>query len=72
MLKKDFNAWRKQLVNDFESVLPPHLLHIKADLYEAGALYVSLTGSGSAFYGIFNRKPELFAYKNGKVAMVAL
>jgi len=72
VLKKDFNAWRKQLVNDFESVLPTHLLHIKTDLYEAGALYASLTGSGSAFYGIFNRKPESFVCENGKVATVVL
>ncbi len=60
VLEKDFSAWRKLLVNDFESVLPQQLLNIKTELYRAGALYASLTGSGSAFYGIFDRKPNRF------------
>jgi 4-diphosphocytidyl-2-C-methyl-D-erythritol kinase len=31
---------------------------IKERLYGAGALYASMTGSGSAFYGIFKEKPD--------------
>jgi 4-diphosphocytidyl-2-C-methyl-D-erythritol kinase len=48
--------WRNRLRNDFE--IPvfqqyPELGKIKARLYGAGAIYASLTGSGSSLYGIF-------------------
>ena len=45
-----------KLKNDFEQVvfpLQPEMSDIKAKLYELGALYASMTGSGSALYGIF-------------------
>jgi 4-diphosphocytidyl-2-C-methyl-D-erythritol kinase len=50
------SQWRNRLRNDFE--IPvfqqyPELKKIKARLYEAGAIYASLTGSGSGLYGIF-------------------
>ena len=54
--------WGDQLKNDFELLLFhdfPQLAAIKKELLEAGAFYVSLTGSGSGIYGIFERKPEL-------------
>jgi 4-diphosphocytidyl-2-C-methyl-D-erythritol kinase len=48
--------WRNTVTNDFE--LPaffyyPELTAIKEWLYETGALYASMTGSGSCFFGIF-------------------
>jgi 4-diphosphocytidyl-2-C-methyl-D-erythritol kinase len=55
---KNFELWRKELVNDFEVLMPAELLMIKEKLYGAGALYASMTGSGSAFYGIFKEKPD--------------
>ena len=58
VLSGDFSLWRKYLVNDFESVLPQELIDIKKSLYESGALFASMTGSGSAFYGIFSEKPQ--------------
>ena len=48
--------WRDRLVNDFEQPvfqLHPELAAIKPALYARGALYASLTGSGSSFFGIF-------------------
>lgn len=48
--------WRDQLVNDFEQPifqLHPELAAIKPTLYAHGALYASLTGSGSSFFAIF-------------------
>jgi 4-diphosphocytidyl-2-C-methyl-D-erythritol kinase len=50
--------WRDHLVNDFEiPVLNefPVLNDIKKELYKSGALYASMTGSGSSFYGIFEK-----------------
>jgi 4-diphosphocytidyl-2-C-methyl-D-erythritol kinase len=50
--------WRDTLVNDFETSLfdrYPVLARIKKELYERGALYASLTGSGSGLFGIFQK-----------------
>ncbi len=55
------DEWRHFLKNDFEGSLfsqYPELAEIKKTLYRQGALYASMTGSGSAFYGIFDEKPE--------------
>lgn len=48
--------WRHVAFNDFERSLFPHypdLYRIKEELYDGGAVYSSLTGSGSVVYGIF-------------------
>jgi 4-diphosphocytidyl-2-C-methyl-D-erythritol kinase len=49
--------WKTTISNDFEPGAIktfPVLGEIKNWLYEMGALYASMTGTGSAFYGIFN------------------
>lgn len=49
--------WKGLLVNDFENVLfekYPQIKTIKEKLYESGAVFSSMTGSGSAVFGIFN------------------
>lgn len=51
-------SWKDELYNDFEkTVFPqyPVIRVIRDRLYEAGAVYASLTGSGSAVYGIFEK-----------------
>ncbi len=51
--------WKDELKNDFEEPVLrryPRLNIIKEKLYEAGAVYVSMTGSGSSFYGIFRSR----------------
>lgn len=50
------NTWKENLVNDFEEPLfkkHPLLKEIRDQLYEAGATYASMTGTGSSVYGIF-------------------
>ena len=51
------DTWRLTIRNDFEdSLFPkyPVLGRIRRQLYEAGAVYASMSGSGSTVYGIFN------------------
>lgn len=48
--------WRARLVNDFEpSVMRkyPAISELKKSFYEAGAEYASMSGSGSAVFGVF-------------------
>lgn len=52
--------WRETVCNDFErSVFEQHprLRQLKQRLYDSGALYASMTGSGSAFFGLYNGQP---------------
>jgi 4-diphosphocytidyl-2-C-methyl-D-erythritol kinase len=59
IVQKPIADWKNELVNDFEQPvfeLHPEIKQIKEELYEAGALYASLTGSGSSVFGIFEKK----------------
>ncbi len=58
------SAWKNNLINDFEAPVFEEyeaLKIIRELLYEAGAEYASLTGTGSCVYGIFEdkKKPDL-------------
>ena len=55
-LAQPMREWRATVSNDFEATLAPThpvLASIKQQLYAAGATYASLSGSGSAVYGLF-------------------
>ena len=54
-------TWRDTLVNDFEEsvfALHPEIGNIKQQLYDMGATYAAMTGSGSALFGLFKECPE--------------
>ena len=56
VLQQDVRTWKEVVVNDFESPLfvkIPELKSVKEELYREGALYASMSGSGSAFFGLF-------------------
>ena len=56
IVKRPVEEWRELMVNDFEeSVFPqfPAIAAIKDEMYRMGALYASMSGSGSSVYGIF-------------------
>lgn len=49
--------WKNYLINDFEkSIFPkyPKIEQIKNALYDQGAVYASMSGSGSAVFGLFD------------------
>ncbi len=58
---KPMEEWKDYLINDFEKFVftqHPELETLKKQLYDSGALYASMSGSGSAFFGIFHSQPE--------------
>ncbi len=57
---RPISEWNEQITNDFEKTIfkkYPLIGSIKQALYDSGALYVSMSGSGSSVYGIFRDKP---------------
>lgn len=64
ILQLPISSWRDTLINDFEAPIfkaYPALQNIKETLYQKGALYAAMTGTGSTVYGIFetNNIPEI-------------
>lgn len=60
-LPVDQKDWNNLLVNDFETAIFaqfPEIGKIKKMLFEMGALYASMSGSGSAVFGLFREKPS--------------
>lgn len=60
-IQKPVSEWKNLIKNDFEkSVFAkyPEIATIKNKLYEMGALYASMSGSGSSVFGIFEKEPE--------------
>ncbi len=59
VIKLPVIEWRMMLSNDFEKVVfdtYPEIASIKKELYELGAVYASMSGSGSTVYGIFEKE----------------
>ena len=62
IITKDPSTWKDLLHNDFEpSVFSkfPQIAAIKTRFYEHGAVYASMTGSGSTVYGLFPSTAQL-------------
>ena len=56
IIEKPITDWKNSLINDFEAPVfkaEPKLLVIKDQLYQLGAIYASMSGSGSSLFGIF-------------------
>ncbi|MBO6097626.1 MAG: 4-(cytidine 5'-diphospho)-2-C-methyl-D-erythritol kinase [Bacteroidales bacterium] len=56
ILRQPVTSWKDSLENDFEKTVfakYPALASVKAELYEKGAVYAAMSGSGSACFGIF-------------------
>ncbi len=58
VLRQPISTWKKDLQNDFETTVfakYPALAPVKAQLYARGAVYAAMSGSGSAFFGLYPR-----------------
>jgi 4-diphosphocytidyl-2-C-methyl-D-erythritol kinase len=59
IIQKPISEWKALLINDFEAPVfkaEPTLLAIKEKLYQIGAIYASMSGSGSSLFGIFPKQ----------------
>ncbi|MBQ4474718.1 MAG: 4-(cytidine 5'-diphospho)-2-C-methyl-D-erythritol kinase [Bacteroidales bacterium] len=61
-IKLPLAQWKNCIKNDFEPTVfaeNPLLAEIKQKLYERGAIFAQMSGSGSTMYGIFDKKPQV-------------
>lgn len=61
IVRQPIETWKEELINDFEAPifkLHPELAEIKEKLYQQGAKYAAMSGSGSALFGIFETEPN--------------
>jgi len=72
------HTWHSYITNDFEIPIfnhYPEIMQIKKSLYQLGAVYSQMSGSGSAVYGIFETKPSIDllkqTFKDAKVILCA-
>ena len=62
LFSHEISDWKKYIVNDFEDFVfkvYPKVGELKSALYKLGAVYCSMTGSGSSVYGIYEKKPKI-------------
>ena len=73
IIAQPVSSWKDLLKNDFEeSVFEEHpaIAGIKTALYDKGAVYASMSGSGSCVYGLFKEVPEGFAFPINYITLI--
>lgn len=73
VIELPIEEWKGHMVNDFEeSVFPqfPAIEAIKEEMYRQGAIYASMSGSGSSVYGLFKADALLPDVDFGKKAFI--
>ena len=74
LLSKEVLEWKNGVKNDFEaSIFPNHptIEKVKTQLYDLGADYASMTGSGSTVFGLFENEPQQFHFPEGYSVKIA-
>ena len=75
LLQRPIEEWQGVVKNDFE----PHIFaahsaiaELKKAMLDAGALYASMSGSGSAVFGIFDGEPQIEISNNNYLKITKL
>ena len=58
IIQQPISTWKDELLNDFETPVMecfPEIKYLKEQLYHLGAIYASMSGSGSTVFGIFEK-----------------
>ena len=61
VVQQPVETWKDELINDFEEsvfALHPEIGEVKERLYQMGAAYAAMSGSGSALFGLFREHPD--------------
>jgi 4-diphosphocytidyl-2-C-methyl-D-erythritol kinase len=75
LIGQPIHQWRDTLTNDFEAPLfgeYPVLRKIKQTLYDRGAIYAAMTGSGSCLFGIFEKGKAEATGWNGDYEVISI
>ena len=67
IIQQPISTWKDELQNDFESPVAekyPQIKTIKEDLYNMGAVYAAMSGSGSTVFGLFETAVSLTQFEN--------
>lgn len=62
IVRQPVSLWKEWMKNDFETPVfrkHPEIRDIKHQLYDLGAVYASMSGSGSSVFGFFTEEPDL-------------
>ena len=74
-LQRPIEEWQGIVKNDFEPhifVAHPAIAELKNTMLDAGAVYASMSGSGSAVFGIFENRPKLSINSNNYLIVTKL
>ena len=64
------SQWKNELTNDFEKTvfsIHPELAKLKQALYDDGAIYAAMSGSGSTLFGIYKNEPSSMFSKQANI-----
>lgn len=62
LIQMPMESWKETIKNDFEVPIfkkYPEICKIKEQLYDLGAVYAAMSGSGASVFGFFNERPQL-------------
>ena len=75
LLQRPIEEWQGVVKNDFEPhifVAYPAIAELKKAMLDAGAVYASMSGSGSAVFGIFDTEPQIEMTNNNYLKITKL
>ncbi len=65
MIQQPVQEWKETVKNDFEDGIAkkhPAIADLKQRLYQHGAIYAAMTGSGSTVFGLFDKQPQPLSF----------